>query len=99
MEESSQNENRMNNNDEIYLNDVVMEDEIMRKLGMQPSLQTKGSIDVNEGKEKKKLKKLHFQRKKWRHDSRNALCWSFCCVKPIDVKCFQLMRCNICYAN
>jgi len=24
----------MNNNDEIYLNDVVMEDEIMKKLGM-----------------------------------------------------------------
>ncbi len=45
---------------------------------------------------------MHFQRIKWRHDSRNALCWSFCCVndnKPIDVKCFQLMRCNICYAN
>jgi hypothetical protein len=54
MEESSQNENRMNNNDEMYLNDVVMEDEIMRKLGMQPSLQTKGSINVNEGKEKNK---------------------------------------------
>jgi hypothetical protein len=26
MEESSQNENIMNNNDEIYLNDVVMEE-------------------------------------------------------------------------
>ncbi len=48
------------------------------------------------------MKKLHFQRKKWKHDSRNALCWSFYCVndnKPVDVKCFQLMRCNICYAN
>jgi hypothetical protein len=54
MEESSQNENKMKNNDDIYLKDVVMEDEIMRKLGMQPSLQTKGSINVNEGKEKKK---------------------------------------------
>jgi len=30
MEESSQNENKMNNNDEIYLNDVVMENEIMK---------------------------------------------------------------------
>jgi hypothetical protein len=29
MEESSQNENIMNNDDEIYLNDVVMEQEIM----------------------------------------------------------------------
>jgi hypothetical protein len=27
MEWSSQNENKMNNNDEIYLNDVVMEEE------------------------------------------------------------------------
>jgi hypothetical protein len=53
-------------------------------------------------RKKKKLKNLHFQSKKWRHDSRNALCCSFCCVndnKPIDVKCFQLTRCNICYAN
>jgi hypothetical protein len=31
MEESSQNTNRMNNNDEIYLNDVGMEKEIMKK--------------------------------------------------------------------
>jgi hypothetical protein len=53
MEESSQNENKMSNNDEICLNDVVMEDEIMKKLGIQPSLQTKGSINANEGKEKK----------------------------------------------
>jgi len=29
MEESSQNENKMNNNDEIHLNDVVMEKERM----------------------------------------------------------------------
>jgi hypothetical protein len=27
MEKSSQNENKMNNNDKIYLNDVVMEEE------------------------------------------------------------------------
>jgi hypothetical protein len=53
MEESSQNDNKMDNNDKIYLNDVVMEDEIMKKSGMQPSLQTKGSINANEGKEKK----------------------------------------------
>jgi hypothetical protein len=31
MEESSQNKNRMNNNDEIYLNDNGMEKEIMEK--------------------------------------------------------------------
>jgi hypothetical protein len=28
MEDSSQKENIMNNNDEIYLNDVIMEEEI-----------------------------------------------------------------------
>jgi hypothetical protein len=49
MEKSSQNENKMNNNGEIYLNDVVMEDETMKKLGMQPSSQTKGNINANEG--------------------------------------------------
>jgi hypothetical protein len=51
---------------------------------------------------KENLKKLHFQRKKWRHDSRNALCWSFYYVnnnKLVDVKCFQLMRCIFCHFN
>jgi hypothetical protein len=31
MEKSSQNEDIMNNDDEIYLNDVVMEQEIMEE--------------------------------------------------------------------
>jgi hypothetical protein len=31
MEDSSQNANKMNNNDEIYLNDVVMEEEKMEE--------------------------------------------------------------------
>jgi hypothetical protein len=31
MEESSQNENKMNNNHEIYLNDIVMEEERMEE--------------------------------------------------------------------
>jgi hypothetical protein len=42
----------------------MMEDEIMKKSGMQPSLQTKGSINASEGKKNKILKILHFQRKK-----------------------------------
>jgi len=41
MEESSQNENKMNNNDELYRNDVIMEEEkIEKKFEIQPSLQT-----------------------------------------------------------
>jgi hypothetical protein len=31
MEKSSQNENKMNNNDKVYLNDVVMEEERMEE--------------------------------------------------------------------
>jgi hypothetical protein len=31
MEESSQNENIMNNNDKIYLNDIIMEEDIMEE--------------------------------------------------------------------
>ncbi len=94
----------MNNNDEMYLNDVVMEDEIIEEFGMQQSLQTKENVNVDEGKEKLKeiLKILHFQRKKWKEDSRNALCWSFYCVndnKSMDVKCFQLMKCIFYYAS
>jgi len=48
------------------------------------------------------MKKLYVQKKKWKHDKRNALCWSFYCVndnKSMDVKCFELMRCNVYYAN
>ncbi len=49
-------------------------------------------INVNEGEERinENFLKLHLQRKKWKHDSRNALCWSFNCVndnKLVDVKC------------
>jgi len=31
LEKSSQNENKMNNNDKVYLNDVVMEEERMEE--------------------------------------------------------------------
>jgi hypothetical protein len=51
---------------------------------------------------KKILKILHLQRRKWENDSRNALSWSFYCVndnKPMDIKCFQFMRCIFCYVN
>jgi hypothetical protein len=75
----------------------------MKKLGMQPSLQTKGKINANEGKEKTlNWKNCIFKGKIGDMIVEMHLCWSFCCVndnKPIDVKCFQLMRCNICYAN
>ncbi len=43
----------MNNNDEIYLNDVVMEEEIIEEFGIQPSLQTKKNVNVDEGKKNK----------------------------------------------
>ncbi len=43
----------MNNNDETYLNDVVMEKErIEEEFEIQPSLQTKESINAYEGKKK-----------------------------------------------
>jgi hypothetical protein len=39
MEQSSQNEKKMNNNDAIYLNDVVMEKKRMEKKSkIQPSM-------------------------------------------------------------
>jgi hypothetical protein len=41
MEKSSQNQNIMNSNDEIYLNNVVMEKERMEEeFKIQPSVQT-----------------------------------------------------------
>jgi hypothetical protein len=40
MEKSSQNENKMNNIDELYLNNVVVEEEKMEEeFEIQPSLQ------------------------------------------------------------
>jgi hypothetical protein len=51
MEKSSQNKNVMNNNDEIYLNDVVMEKEIMEEeYEIQPNPQTKKKNNANKGK-------------------------------------------------
>jgi hypothetical protein len=44
---------------------------------------------------KKKLKKFHLQKRKWKNDSSNGLCWSFYCVndnKQMDIKCFQFMK-------
>jgi hypothetical protein len=67
MKKSSKNENAMNNNDEIYLNVVVMEKERMEEeFEIQPSLQIiEKNIYANQGKEKMKdnLKKLLLQRK------------------------------------
>ncbi len=51
---------------------------------------------------KENLKKIHFQKKKWRDDSRNALCWSYYCVNNntlVDVKYSQLMTCIFCHFN
>ncbi len=50
------------------------------------------------------MKKLHFQRKKWKHDSRNALCWSFYYVnynKPSRCKMFSIdeMHFWLCHSN
>jgi len=51
---------------------------------------------------KKTWQNWHLQRRIWRHDNINALCWSFYCVNDnewMDVKCFQLMRCIFCYTS
>jgi hypothetical protein len=40
--------------------------------------------------------------KNWRRNSKNALCWAFCCVndnKKINVTTFQTMHCIICHNN
>ncbi len=84
----------MNNNHKIYLNHIVMEEQRMEeKFEIQPSLQIEENSNVNEREEKMKeiLKKLHLHIRKWKHDSRNALCWSFYCIngnKLVDIKWF-----------
>ncbi len=67
-------------------------------------MQIEKNIYVNGGEKriKENLKKLNLQISKWRHDDRNALCWSFYYVngnKPVDVKSSQLTRFIICYAS
>jgi len=61
MEWSFQNKNIMNNNDEIYLNDVVMEEEYE----IQPNLQIKKNVNIDEGEERIKeiLKNCIFKKK------------------------------------
>ncbi len=56
----------MNNNDEIYLNDVIMEEEIFQNFGIQPNLQTKKSVNVDERKKinKRKFEKFTFSKEK-----------------------------------
>ncbi len=56
----------MNNNDEIYLNDVVMEVERMEKKSeIQPSLQSKKIVNIDERKKKlKNIWKIAFSKKK-----------------------------------
>ncbi len=50
----------MNNNDEIYLNGVVMEEERMEEeFEIQPSLQIKENINVDERKET--IKRIFFK--------------------------------------
>jgi len=41
---------KINDNDEIYVNDVVMQEEIMEEFGIQRSLQIEENINANEGK-------------------------------------------------
>jgi hypothetical protein len=59
----------MNNNGEIYLNDVVMEKERMEEeYEIQPSLQIKENIDANEGEKimKENFKKIILNKwKRW----------------------------------
>jgi hypothetical protein len=65
MEKSPQNGKKKNNNDEIYLNDIVMEKEIMEKeFEIQSNLQIE-EIYANEVEEKMKenLKEMYLQKK------------------------------------
>jgi len=51
---------------------------------------------------KKKLQKLHVQRKFWRRNNTNLLCWAFYCVndgKEVEIASHQVTRCILCYDN
>jgi hypothetical protein len=66
MEKSPQNGKKKNNNDEIYLNDIVMEKEIMEEeFEIQSNLQIEEIINANEVEEKMKenLKEMYLQKK------------------------------------
>jgi hypothetical protein len=72
--------------------------------GASEDMQTKKNKVEENGKQimKKKLQKLHVQRKFWRGHNRNSLCWAFYCVndgKEVEVAAHQVMRCILCYDN
>jgi hypothetical protein len=53
-----------------------------KEFEIQPSLQINLFLVQMKGrKELRKTWKFCIFKRKWRHDSRNALCWSFYCVK------------------
>jgi hypothetical protein len=60
MDESSQNEDIMNNNDKIYLNDVIMKQEFEIQLSIN---RKKFNANEREERTKENLKKLHIQKK------------------------------------
>ncbi len=67
-----------------------------------PNMQTKASRvskESDEEKNKQILQQLQTQRKKWHHDNRNALCWSFYCVNDnlkVNLDVPQMMCCLLC---
>jgi hypothetical protein len=78
MEQSSQNENRINNEDgcEIIIDDVMEEEIIRDPSENHDSLQTNVNVNLERKHEmmKDNLKKLHVQRNKWKSHNRNAIC-------------------------
>jgi hypothetical protein len=108
MEQSSKNENRINNE-----NGCEIMDDMMEKITKEPyerpfenhdNLQTEISVYLKRKNEimKYNLKKLHAQRNKWKNHNINAISWAFYCInknKELIVKIPQIMICTLCYNN
>ncbi len=96
MEQSSKNENTY----DVFMNEVIMEDKPLKELEKNASVQTKGSRNPKNKKEK--LKNLHAKRLFWKPNSRNALCQAFYYVngnKKVDLISPQVMCYMFCHYN
>jgi hypothetical protein len=70
-----------------------------KEVEKNPSQQTKLSVPQNE-EENRNLENLHVQRKKWKGNNVNVLCWGFFYAndsKDADGDNAQIMKCIFCY--
>jgi hypothetical protein len=92
MEQSSQNENKINNEHGCEIMDDAMEKITREPSDMPFENHDILQIELRENEIMKyNFKNNHVQRNKWKNHNRNEIYWAFYCINDkneVDVKCF-----------